>query len=346
MVELGPGVDDGHDRARALRQTPRAGQVEHAALGERPLLVLQRLGGGGARPTGLPALREVAERLQRQPPRGLGLGREDVAVLRLGEPQRFSADPRERGAQRAAGAEELAQRPVISRPHVDASAPQRGHGLAPQAADGPDLDAIPARAEGLGVEVGERLVLGEGLVADDDLRPGLALRVPAEPVGVDELPAHRLRQPPVDHLLVEPAQGERVQQPRGRVQAPFEPGAVALEQGGAHDRHDAVRADHVLVVAQHLDVGARERRIGGERDRDLGDPVVERLDPGVGDGQADEGGGRRRRAVGAFEAGRAVRVRGAVGGGSEPDRRLLSTRRRGGQNDDCEQEDRCPHLDW
>ena len=183
--------------------------------------------------------------------------------------------------------------------------------------------------------MGERLVLGEGLVADDDPRPGLALRVPAEPVGVDELAAHRLGQPAVDHLLVEPAQGERVQQPRGGVQAAFELGAVALEQvvAGAR-RHDAVGADHALSSRSTLMSGRESAGIGGERDRDLGDPVVERLDPGVGDGQADEGGGRRRRAVGAFEAGRAVRVRGAVGGGSEPDRRLLSTRRGGGQNGD------------
>ena len=46
VVELGAGVDDRDDRAGALGETPRAREVEHAALGERPLLVLQRLGGG------------------------------------------------------------------------------------------------------------------------------------------------------------------------------------------------------------------------------------------------------------------------------------------------------------
>jgi len=44
----------------------------------------------------------------------------------------------------------------------------------------------------------------------------------------------------------------------------------------------------VLVVAERDDVRARELRVGGERDGDLGEPVVERVDPGVGVGQLDQ----------------------------------------------------------
>ena len=226
---------------------------------------------------------------------------------------------------------------------------QRADGRLAQAADGADRDAVAAGAQRLGVEVRERLVLGEVLIADDDPRPGLALRGPAEPVGVDELAADRLGQPAVDHLLVEPAQRERGQQPRRGVQAAAQVGAVALQQVGAGHRHHPVRPDHALVVAQHLDVGARERGIGGERDGDLGDPVVERLDPGVRDRQPHQRRGRRRRAVRASEAGRAVRVRGAVGRCREPDRWFLRVRRGHGSSeaggDEQEKRQSRPHLD-
>ena len=168
MVELGAGVDDRDDRARALRQPPGARQVEHAARGEGPLLVLQRLGrhARGARP---PAAHQVADRLQAEPLGRVGLGGEDVAVLCLREREWLGADARERAPQRAA-AEIFEQRAGVAGIEPDPPAAQRADGLAAQAAAAAHRDAVAAGPQGLGVDVRERLVLGEVLVADDDPR--------------------------------------------------------------------------------------------------------------------------------------------------------------------------------
>ena len=225
---------------------------------------------------------------------------------------------------------------------------QRADGRLAQAAHAAHRDPVAAGAQRLGVEVGERLVLGEVLVADDDPRSRLALGRSAQPVGVDELAAHRLRQPAVDHLLVEPAQGERGEQSRRGVHAAAQTGAVALQQVFAGHGHHAVRPDHALVVAQHLDVRPRERGIGGEGDGDLREPVVQRLDPGVRDRQPHQRRGRRPHAVGAPQSGGAVRVRGAVGRCRESDRGVLRVCRASGTReagDEQEKRQSRPHLD-
>ena len=145
----------------------------------------------------------------------------------------------------------------------------------------------------------------------------------AEPVGVGELAADGLGHAPVDDLLVEAAQRQRAQQPRRRVEpAPQRP-PVAAQQAPADDGDDVVLADHAPVVAQREDVRARQLRVGGEHDGDLGDAVVEGLDAGVGDRprREDRGGVD---AVDPLEAGDAVDVAGAVRPGREADLRRLA----------------------
>jgi hypothetical protein len=125
---------------------------------------------------------------------------------------------------------------------------------------------------------------------------------------------------------------QRVKQARGRVEPPAHPGAVAVEGSGADDRHDAVGADHVAVVAQRDDVRARELRVGRERDGDVGEPVVQRLDSGVGIGQLDQVG-RGIGVVDLLQARDAIRVGDAVRGRRELERGGLRVRRAGGRAD-------------
>ena len=202
------------------------------------------------------------------------------------EPHRLGVDARERAPQargeaRPRRSDEVAQqRAVVGGIEVDAVAAQLPDRLRAQAADVAHGDAVAAGAQRLGVEVGERLVLGEVHVADVDPRAGAAALAAAEAVRVDELAADGLRQPAVVDRLVERAQPERRQHRRGGVQPAPDVAraraAVGAQQPAADDRDHAVGVDHVAVVAQRDDVRARDLRIGGERDRDLGEAVVER----------------------------------------------------------------------
>jgi hypothetical protein len=202
----------------------------------------------------------------------------------------------------------------------------------PEPADRPDAHAVAGAAQRLGVDVRERLVLVEGLEADADPRPFPACARAAEPVGVGELATHGLGDAAVDDLLVEAAQLQRGEQPRRGVEPAPQPPPVAAQEAPADDGDDVVLADHVPVVAQREDVRARQLRVGGEDDGDLGDAVVEGLDAGVGDRSRPEDRGGVD-AVDPLEAGDAVDVAGAVRPGGEPDLRHL--RRAGGRGDEC-----------
>ena len=190
----------------------------------------------------------------------------------------------------------------------------------------------PARSQRLGVDVGERLVLGEVLEADHDARPVPRPARAVEAVDVDELAADRLRQPAVDHGLVEPAQQQRGERARGDVEAPPDrrpvARAVGLQRPLAHHRHHAVGEQHVAVVAQRDDVRARHLRIGGERDPHLGDAVVQRRDARAGDGERHEHR-RRVESVRGLQPRDAARVDRAVPAGREA--HLLRLRRRGAE---------------
>ena len=148
------------------------------------------------------------------------------------------------------------------------------------------------RAQRLGVEVREHRVLGEVHVAHRDPRAGLAARVAAEAVGVDELRADRCCEPAVLELLVEPPQVKRRElAPRGVEPAAdvTRPAAVAAQQGTPDHGHDVVFADHAAVVAERQYVGPRDGGAGRERHGDLGEPVVERGHPRVGNRERHEG---------------------------------------------------------
>ena len=311
--------------------SPGAGQVEHAAGRHRPLLALERVGRRVLRPRARrgdlrPEPRQVGQLPDPERLRDVPLHREAVAVLRRRERERLGADAGQRALERRA-AEVAEQRARVAGPHPDASAPHRGDRLGAKPPDAAHGHAEARAAQRRGVHVRERLVLGEVLKADDDPRAGAPARpVAAEPVGVDEVAADRLGQAAVDDLLVERAQLQRREQPGRGVQRPPQRRAVALQQRRAHGRDDVVRRDHALVVAQHQEVGAREQRVGGERHRDLRLPVVERLDPGVGDLQFHQGAGGVE-AIDAAEPGHAVRVAHTVAGGGEPHGRRLRLRR-------------------
>jgi hypothetical protein len=86
------------------------------------------------------------------------------------------------------------------------------------------------------------------------------------------------------------------------------------------------RRSGARVVAQGDEVGPRELRVGGERDRDLGPLVVERLDAGVRHRQRREHAGGVD-VVDVFEARDAVDVAGTVLGGRQSHERGLRTGR-------------------
>jgi len=330
MLDAGAGVNDGDGHAGATGQLPGVGQVEHTPGRDRPLLAFARVRRrprrrGDSRSRGRrPIARQVGQLADAELPRHLALHGEAVAVLRGRAPQRRGAEARERAPQRRA-AQVAEQRPRVAGPHVDPAGAERLHRLRPQTAHGTDADAEPGAAQRLGVQVGQRLVLVERLVADHDPRPAARPSRPAEPVGVDELAADRLRQSPVDHALVEAPQLQRGQQPGCVVQTPPQRRAIAAQHAAAHDRDDVIGADHVPVVAQGEDVRPRQLRVGRERQGDLGAPVVEGLQPGVGDRQPHIERGRID-AIDALEAGDAVGVhRTARRSGKAHTRRLRTS---------------------
>ena len=226
LVEVGPdvrrqvrvlqpcaGVDDRDGDAGGVGELPRAGQVEHAAVRDRPLVVLAVVGARG-RALALWRRRQAAGQYRLRSDRELmpswrATSRFIAKPLRSwagGELERPRADARERALQ-GAPAQVAEQRPAVAGPQVDAVAAHRVHGLRPQPGLA-DADAEAGAAQRPRVEVRERLVLREGLEADPD--PGALAAAPfaAEPVGVGELAADRFGQPAVDDLLVEPAQLE------------------------------------------------------------------------------------------------------------------------------------------
>ena len=122
----------------------------------------------------------------------------------------------------------------------------------------------------------------KSMVADRDPWAALAVPLAPEAVGVDELGADGGGEPAVLELLVEPPQAERGELAAGSVEpAPdvSRMAPVAAQHAAAHDRDDVVLADHAAVVAQRQHVGPRDGGAGGERHRDLGQPVVERETP-------------------------------------------------------------------
>ena len=129
--------------------------------------------------------------------------------------------------------------------------------------------------------------------------------VAAEPVGVDELPAHRLRHPAVGDLLVERPQDARRDQRRRRVRVAS--GCRARRAMPIGAQHDGVTTRTTWSGFEHRAGrrAARARRAArltgsdAERDRHLGEPVIEGRHSGLGDRQ--RGRTRRFRRAGQYD---------------------------------------------